>query len=156
MTPDERHRHYAEVINPGLDTLARLICEASGIGDPVLERSRYQDLLTFYEEQVVVGFWHPRLAEAVADFTAARDTAAAVPFYRVALEQARSLDDDTHTILIAMGEALFEAGRTEQAEACLREGRAEALRRGDHEYVQEADRVLREMSASYEGSEGKR
>src|SRR5712671_5010369 len=92
MTTEQRHRHYKEVINPRLDTLARLICEASGIDDDVLEQSRYQDLLAFYEEQVALGFWHPRLAEAVADFTASRDAAAAVPFYELALEQARLLD----------------------------------------------------------------
>ena len=147
MTKEERHRHYMEVINPRLDALARLICEASGIDDSVLEQSRYQDLLAFYEEQVGLGYWHPRLAEAVADFTASRDAATSLPFYQLALEQARLLDDDTHTVLIAMAEVLFETGQTEQAEACLRDGRAEALRRGDHEYVQEANRVLRETSA---------
>ena len=147
MTKEERHRHYMDIINPRLDTLARLICEASGIDDSVLEQSRYQDLLSFYEEQVGLGFWHPRLAEAVAYFTASRDAAAALPFYQLALEQARLLDDDTYTVMIAMAETLFETGQTEQAEACLRDGRAEALRRGDHEYVQEADRVLRETSA---------
>ena len=147
MTKEERHRHYTEVINPRLDALARLICEESGIDDSVLEQSRYQDLLAFYEEQVGLGYWHPRLVEALADFTASRDAATSLPFYQLALEQARLLDDDTYTVLIAMAEALFEAGQTEQAEACLRDGRAEALRRGDQEYVQEADRVLRETSA---------
>jgi len=147
MTTEERHRHYTEVINPRLDELGRLICEASGIGDRVLEESRYQDLLAFYEGQVALGSWHPRLAEAVADFTASRSAEAAIPFYKLALEQARALDDDTHTILIAMAEALFETGRTEQAEAYLRDGRAEALQRGDTEYVQEADRISRETSA---------
>jgi hypothetical protein len=147
MTKEERHRHYMEVINPRLDILARLICEASGIDDRVLEQSRYQDLLRFYEEQVSLGCWHPALAEAVADVTASRDADAAIPFYRLALEQAQALDDDTHTILIAMAESLFGLGRTELAEACLRDGRAEALRRGADEYVREADRVLREASA---------
>jgi hypothetical protein len=147
MTKEERHRHYMEVINPRLDALAQLICEASGVDDSVLEQSHYQDLLAFYEEQVGLGFWHPRLTEAVADFTASRDAAAALPYYQLALEQARLLDDDSYTVLIAMAETLFETGQTEQAGACLRDGRAEALRRGDHEHVQEADRVLREASA---------
>lgn len=147
MTTEERHRHYTEVLNPRLDELGRLICEASWIGDRALEDSRYQGLLSFYEQQVALGFWHPRLAEAVADFTASRSAGVAIPFYQLALEQARTLDDGTHTILIAMAEALFEAGRTEQAEACLRDGRAEALQRGDTEYVQEADRISRETSA---------
>ena len=46
-----------------------------------------------------------------------------------------------------MAKALFEAGQKEQAEASLRDGRAEALQRGDDEYVREADRVLQEASA---------
>jgi hypothetical protein len=147
MTTEERHDHYTEIIHPRLETLARLICEASAIDDDVLEQSRYEDLMAFYEKHVALGFWHPKLTEAAADFTSSRDAAVAVLFYQLALEQARSLDDDTHTILIAMAETLYEAGRTEQAEACLRDGRAEAIRRGDNEYVQEADRVLREASA---------
>jgi hypothetical protein len=145
MTPQERHQYYLDVINPQLDRLGRLICEASGIDDNILDQSHYQDLLAFYEEQISLGYWHPRLAEAVADFTATNDAAAALPYYRLALEQARSLEDDTHTILIAMAEALFEVGQTEQAEACLHNGRAEALRRGDEECVREADRVLRAL-----------
>ena len=146
MTNEERHQHYVEVINPQLDALARLICEASRIDDRVLEQSRYQDLLAFYDGHVGRGSWHPALTEAVADFTAARNAVAALPHYRLALEQARELDCDTHTILIALAGALFKVGQKEQAEACLRDGRAEALRRGDDEYVQEADRVLQEAT----------
>ena len=146
MTAEERHRYYVEVINPRLDILARLICEASRIEDQVLRTSRYQDLLLFYEEQVGLGFWHPKLAETVADFTAARDAAGALPFYRLALEQAKLLDDEIHTILIAMAQALFDAGQTEQAETCLSDGRAEALRRGDNNCVLRADEVRREFS----------
>jgi hypothetical protein len=147
MTTEERHQHYVEVINPQLDALARLICEASGIDDRILDQSRYQDLLAFYTGQVSHGCWHPALTEAVADFTAARDAVAALPYYRLALEQARELACDTHTILIAMAQAFFKVGQKEQAEACLRDGRAEAVRRGDDEYAREADRVLRESPA---------
>ena len=147
MTTEERHRHFFEVVNPQLDTLARLICEASAIDDRVLEESRHQDLRAFYEQQVGLGYWHPALTESVADFTASRDAEAALPYYRLALEQARELRCDSYTILIAMAKALFEAGQKEQAEASLRDGRAEALQRGDDEYVREADRVLQEASA---------
>jgi thioredoxin-like negative regulator of GroEL len=147
MTPQERHQYYLDFINPQLDRLGRLICEASEIDDSILGQSHYQDLLAFYEEQISRGYWHPRLAEAVADFTASNDATAALPYYRLALEQARALEDDTQTILIAMAEALFEIGQTEQAEACLHDGRAEALRRGDEECVREADRVLRDASS---------
>jgi hypothetical protein len=147
MTVEQRHQHYTEAINPRLDTLARLICEASAVHDEVLEQSRYQDLLAYYGEQISLGYWHPALTEAVADFTAVRDAAAALPYYRLALEQARSLDDDCHTINIAMAHALFKVEQTAQAEACMRDGRAEAVQRGDDEYVREADRVQREAWA---------
>ena len=147
MTTEERHRHHFEVVHPQIDRLARLICEASAIDDPILTESRFQDLHAFYEEQIRLGYWHPALTEALADFTASRDVAAALPYYRLALDQARELDSHSHTILIAMAQALFEAGQKEQAEACSREGRAEAIRRGDDEYVQKADEILRETSA---------
>lgn len=146
MTTEERHQHYLEVINPQLDDLGRLICEASAMEDDVLGQLRYQDLCAFYEEQVGLGYWHPALTEPVADFTAVHDAAASLPFYRLALDQARSLDDDTHTILISMAGACFELGQTEQAEACLRDGRAEALQREDHESVETADALGRKMS----------
>ena len=147
MTTEERHRHHFEAVHPQIDRLARLICEASGIDDRVLAESRFQDLHAFYEEQVRLGYWHPALTEALADFTGSRDVAAALSYYRLALDQARELDSNSHTILIAMAQALFEAGQKEQAEACLRDGRAEALRREDDEYVQKADEILRETSA---------
>jgi hypothetical protein len=146
MTTEERHRHYADVIHPQLNQLARLICEATGIEDEVLADSRYQDLLAFYEEQVGRGCWHPALTESVADFTAVRDPAGALPYYRLALEQARLLKASTYTILISMAEALFELRQKEQAEACLRDGRAEAATQGDDYCVREADRMLRERS----------
>jgi hypothetical protein len=146
MTPQQRHKYHYEVVSPELAKLARLICEASGIEDNVLEQSRYQDLLAFYEQQTSLGNWHPALAEAMADFTAARDHSAAISYYRLALEQARELDDDTYTILIAMAETLFKLAQQEQAEACLRDGRAEALRCGDDYFVQDAKRILRESS----------
>lgn len=84
MTPEERHCHYVEDIQPRLGTLLSRVCDASGIEDQVLEESRFQDLLAFYEEQ---------------------------------------------------------------AEACLRDGRAEALQRKDFEYVQRADEISRKWSS---------
>ncbi|NOS72218.1 MAG: tetratricopeptide repeat protein [Verrucomicrobia bacterium] len=148
MTTEDRNQHFFDVINPELSRLAGRICEASAIDDRVVEQSRYKDLLTFYEEQVAEGFWHPSLTESLADFTASRDAQASLHYYRLALEQARELESDSYTILIAMAEALFEAGHREQAEACLRDGRAAALQQEDYKYVQEADNILRDASAS--------
>jgi len=84
----------------------------------------------------------------MADFKAVHDAAAALPYYRLALQQARELDLGSCSLLISMAEALLKSGQMEQAEACLRDGRAEALKLGDPDCVEEADRILREMSAS--------
>ena len=111
------------------------------MGDQVLEELRFADLAKFYREQVRLGYWHPGLTETMADYTAVSDQAASLIYYRVALEQARELGSDSYTILISMAEALFGSGQREQAEACLRDGRAEAARCGDDDYIQEADRV---------------
>lgn len=144
MTPEERHQHYMEVINPRLRHLGAEICNASAIDDEVLHEVAYQNLVSFYEEQVAAGHWHPSLTESVGDFT--HDAAAALVYYRRALDEARRLPDQTHSILICMAERLHELGQTEQAEACLAEGRMEAIRRGDKDCVEDADRILKEMT----------
>ena len=115
--------------------------------DEVLRELRYQDLTTFYAEQLSQAYWHPALTESVADFTAVDNPSAALPYYRLALSQAQTLNDRRYTMLISMAEALFDLGQKEQAEACLRDGRQEALSRGDLDYVHEADRVQQEASA---------
>lgn len=148
MTTKERSDYFYEVVNPKLDQLARQICEASAIDDRVLEDCRYEDLLAYYREQTKLGYWHPGLTETVADFTAVHDPNGALPLYRLALEQTRKLELHSYSVLIAMSEALLESGQREQAEACLRDGRAEAFQAGDTECVEQADRVLREMSSS--------
>jgi hypothetical protein len=56
-------------------------------------------------------------------------------------------DEPTHTILIGIGEQLIAIGRREQAEAFIRDGRAEALRRGDTDWIENADRLLQEGGA---------
>lgn len=145
MTPDQRHQHYLEVISPRLQQLAGRICDATGIEDEVLEAVAYQNLVSFYEEQVAAGHWHPSFTESVGDFTF--DAAAALVYYRRALDEARRLPDQTHSILICMAERLNELGQTEQAEACLAEGRTDAIRLGDKHCIEQADRVLKEMTS---------
>ena len=84
---------------------------------------------------------HPLLTEAVADYT--DDTAEAVRLYELALAQAQTIPDEpTHTKMISLAERLIELGRKEQAEAYLRDGRAEAARRNDTFWVEDADRLL--------------
>ena len=146
MTPEQRYRYYCEVIYPRLLLLEGRICDATGVFDDVLTEVAYQELVRFYDEQVAAGFWHPLFTEAVGDFTF-DDAASALIYYRRALDEARLLQEPTYTILIAMGERLFEIRQPEQAEACLCEGRAEAVRCGDDFYAKEADRILHETSA---------
>lgn len=145
MTPDQRNKHYVEVINPHLRHLGAEICNASAIDDEVLHEVAYQNLVSFYDEQVATGYWHPALTEAVADFTS--DNVAALVYYRRALDEARLLPDQTQSILLCMAQQLFELGQTEQAEACLADGRAEAIQRGDKDCIEQADRIQKEFMA---------
>ncbi len=143
MTSEQRHQHYLEVINPQLRHFGAEICNATGIDDEVLEAVAYQNLVSFYDEQVATGYWHPALTEAVGDFTS--DAAPALAFYRRALDEAKQMSDQTHSILLCMAQRLFELGQPEQAEACLAEGRADAVRLGDKDCIEQADRILKEF-----------
>ena len=145
MTPDQRHKHYVEVINPQLRHLGAEICNATAIDDEVLHEVAYQNLVSYYDAQVAAGYWHPALTEAVADFTS--DNVAALVYYRRALDEARRLPDQTHSILLCMAQQLFELGQTEQAEACLADGRAEAIQRDDKDCIEQADRIQNEFLA---------
>lgn len=143
MTPEQRHRHYVEVINPELRRIGAAICNASAVEDEVLNAVAYRELVEFFEQQTAAGHWHPSFTECLGDFT--MDARDALTYYRRALEQACQLPDRTHTILLCMAERLHELGQTEQAEACLAEGRAEAVRDGDTDSVAEADRIAKQM-----------
>jgi hypothetical protein len=140
MTLDERKRHYREVIDPPLRDLAHRMVVASGMEDDVLQATVYQELKDFYDEQVASGHWHPYLTESIGDFT--DDAEISLEYYERALTEARLLNEPTHTILIFMARRLLELGQLERARICLEEGRAEAVRRADDDYVQEADELL--------------
>ncbi len=144
MTHNERHQYYLEVISPQLRHLGAEICNAGAMDDEVLREVAYQNLVSFYDEQVAAGFWHPFFTESVGDFTP--DAAASLVYYRRALSEARRLSDQAHSILLCMAQRLYELGQIEQAEACLVEGRAEAVRRGDTDSIQDADRISAESS----------
>lgn len=129
------------------DQVADLACgmtNATCADDTALCASLYQQLLAFYEAQHARGTLHPFVVESLADYT--EDRAGAVRFYREALAISEP-DEPRHTILISMAERLIDLGEHEQAEACLREGRAEAEERNDPDWVAEADRVLRALGA---------
>jgi tetratricopeptide (TPR) repeat protein len=112
--------------------------------DAALHDSLYEQLRAFYEDQAKQGTLHPFIVESLADYT--EDRQEALRLYRQALAISEP-DEPRYTILISMAERLIDVGQREQAEACLREARAEAEDCEDSEYVAEADRVLRDLVA---------
>jgi hypothetical protein len=126
--------------------LAVAIVNASDAGDDALNDSLCQTLRAYYEEQASLGRSHPFLTEAMADY--AEDAAEAVRLYQLSLEQAPMFPDEpTHTKMISLAERFIKLGRTEQVEAYLRDGRAEAVRRGDPYWIEDADRLLPQLGA---------
>ena len=126
--------------------LALQITNASEAGDDSLHDSLCQTLRVYYDEQASMGRSHPFLTEALGDYT--DDAAGAVSLYELALEGAHAFPDEpTHTKMIGLAEQLIELGRREQAEAYLRDGRAEAVRRGDTFWIEDADRLLQQLAA---------
>lgn len=140
MTPEERELHYFEEIHPRLEELTRWICESSGAQSDAARRK----LEEFHDEQRRAGHWRPWLTEALADFM--KDRAKAAELYRQALEEAKELWEPTQSILISLGATLHELGQTEQAEAFVRDGRAEAQDEGDEFSVEKANRLLRKFA----------
>ena len=126
--------------------LALAITNASEAGGTTLQDSGYQSLLAYHEEQTRLGRSHPFLTEALADYT--DDVATSARYYELALEQARAYSDEpTHTKMISLAERLIALGQLERAEAYLRDGRAEAVRRADTFWIEDADRLLHELAA---------
>ena len=126
--------------------LAVTIVNASGTGDDTLYDSLCQTLRAYYDEQASLGRSHPFLTEAMADYT--DDAAEVVRLYKLSLEQARAFPDEpTHTKMISLAQKLIELGRREEAEAYLRDGRAEAVRRGDTFWIEDADRLCQSAPA---------
>lgn len=126
--------------------LALGMTNASEAGDTTRHDSCYQSLLAYHAEQTRLGRSHPFLTEALADYT--DDVAASARYYELALGQARAYSDEpTHTKMISLAERLIELGQLERAEAYLRNGRAEAVRRADTFWIEAADRLLHELAA---------
>ena len=122
--------------------LALAIVNAMQAGDDELCEAQMFALRDYYIEQTALGFSHPFLTEAVADYT--ENAAEAIELYELALKQAREFPGEpVHTKKIALAARLIEIDRFEQAEAFLRDGRIEAVRSGDADSVNEADELIR-------------
>ncbi len=126
--------------------LAFDITNATLADDHALAESIYQHLHLYHEEQLANGRSHPFILETLADYT--DDPAQAISHYEEALAMSRRMtsDEPTHTILIGIGERLIELKRAEQAEAFIHDGRTEAQRRGEIDWVKEADELLSTLS----------
>ncbi len=121
--------------------LAVAITNASQAGDGPLHDASYQTLQLYFDVQTSLGRSHPFLTEALADY--ADDPATAIRYYELALQQARAFPEEpTHTKMISLAQRLLEVDRTREAEAYRRDGRAEAVRRGDTFWTEEADRLI--------------
>jgi tetratricopeptide (TPR) repeat protein len=127
-----------------ISELAADVTNATLADDDALAASLYQRLLAYHEEQLAAGHSHPFLIETLADYT--DDPAQAIRYYEQTFEMSQQMasDEPTQTILIGIGAQLIEMGRREQAEAFIRDGRAQAIRRGDSDSIEEADRLLHE------------
>ena len=134
--PPDIYEHVAE--------LAADITNATLADDHALAESLYQRLYFYHEQQLAAGRSHPFIIETLADYT--DDSAQAIRYYEQALAVSRQMasDEPTQTILIGIGALLIEMGRREQAEAFIHDGRTEAIRRGDSDSIEDADRLLRE------------
>lgn len=120
--------------------LALAITNASEAGDERRQQAHRQALRGYFEEQAALGRGHPFLTETLADYT--QDATEAVQLYELAIAQSQTWPEEpTHTKMISLAERLAELGRGPEAQAWLRQGRAEAVRRADSCWVNEADRL---------------
>lgn len=124
--------------------LAVAIVNASAAGDDALHDSLCHTLRAYHDEQTGLGRSHPFLTEAVADYT--EDPSDAARLYELSLEQAALFPNEPkHTKMISLAQRYLELGHPQQAEAYLRDGRAEAIRRGDTEWIKDANNLLHQL-----------
>ncbi|MBA4148867.1 MAG: hypothetical protein H0X66_12195 [Verrucomicrobia bacterium] len=122
--------------------LALSIVNATESGDAALHETHYQSLLAYHQEQTALGRSHPFLTEALADFT--EDLATSVRYFKLSLEQARDVPHEPiYTKMISLAERLIQLGQFEMAEAYLRDGRAEAVRCSEPDWIKNADELMK-------------
>lgn len=123
--------------------LSLSMVNATEANDTALHDSLYLQLQAYYDELTRSGSVEPFLTEALADYT--DDPVAAVRYYMLSLKQAKRFrDEPVHTKMIALAERLIELGQFERAAAYLRDGRVEAVRWKEHDWVETADALLQE------------
>lgn len=124
--------------------LALAITNSVLAGDEVLSNAHTLQLREYYEEQAGLGKSHPFLTETLADFT--DDPTEAVRLYQLSIQQVPKFPDEPiHTKQISLARTLIEAGKMEQAEAYLRDGREAAAHCKDAEWIATADSLLQNI-----------
>lgn len=121
--------------------LCLAITNATLADDAALADSYRQQLLAFHDEMQKAGTSHPFLVETLADYT--DDDLEALRIYQRALDMSREWgpEEPIQTILVGMANRWIELGNEEQAEACLRDGHAEALAREDSDTLKEIKEI---------------
>ncbi len=127
--------------------LALSMVDATETGDAARHEALYQSLLKYHDEQTALGRSHPFLTEALADFT--ENLTASVHYFKLSLEQARWIPNEpTYTKMISLAERSIQLGQFEMAEAYLRDGRAEAIRALEPDWIKNADDLLKNCRKS--------
>ncbi len=121
--------------------LALAITNAVCADDFALAAAHYQQFLAYHDEMQQADTSHPYLVESLANHTA--DGREALQIYQRALLMSRAWgrEEPTQGILVGMANRWLELGNEEQAEACLRDGYAEAVARGDTDTLEEIDEI---------------
>jgi hypothetical protein len=125
------------------DLVTEILC-SDAAGDTQRFTTALAALRAVFARQEALGKPHPALTEALADFT--DDAAKAAALYRAAIAQSAAYaDEPTHTKRICLASRLIELGDLEEARSELAQGRADAERLKDVEYITLADELLSQL-----------
>jgi hypothetical protein len=125
------------------DLVTEILC-SDAAGDTQRFGTAVAALHAVYVRQEELGKPDPALTEALADFT--DDAAEAAALYRVAIAQCTAADEPTHTKRVCLAARLIELGDLSEARSELAQGRAEAERLNDAEYVNLAEELLSHLA----------
>ena len=125
--------------------LVTQILRYNEVGDAPRAAEALAELRALSAHQDSVGRPDPFITEALADYT--DDAAEAARLYRMAIAQSASYPDEpTHTKRIGLASRLIELGDLGGARVELTEGRADAERLKDAEYIDLADELLSQVA----------
>lgn len=121
------------------------ITDSSEKGQTQLMEAGIAALRAIHAREDVLGQPEPFLTEALADYVDDPSEAAAL-YRRALIESSPYPDEPTHTKRICLAERLIELGDLSTARTELIQGRAEAERLKDLDYVGFADELLAKLA----------